>query len=398
MDNSIFKLRFDYSPLGDDIQRKNIIGGENIYDLRDYRTFLGVQHNRQNTIDRYYNSAKHYLTHSKNIVSEQTVQEYLCYLNQNKKRNTITSEIIGLNKFLRYLHRDHLCHPIPRWDVIQRDILSKEEIQQMLSHARDNYHLMEYLIVLFVVDLDCRPHEIVKAKWNWVKGNKIYFDGCKTGNTYGYLTSELQTYLSEWNRLQNPSSEFIFTHQRSRYKGEHIANHCAKIRDLIHTLTKEVVGRVLNPQDLRASVITNEFNNYINPKVIQRKARHRSFKTTMKYNHVDDRQLLEYLDNGTIFNNVPLSKHKSEISENKPYVINTYVPHTVSLGEENSCFSFSVSFFSDFFCADRFGWGTGVVSPVFFVGTIFFIMPSPIFECVVDDTCSPPPFRDGVVG
>lgn len=366
MNNNTFNYIFDYiPPSGGDIEKK-VLGGEKINNnLKDYRRFLGVQHQRQNTIDRYYNAALHFIRHSNGIVTRESVEEYIYHLNQTKKRNTIASEITGLNLYLKYCKQPELHQTIPKWEDTYRDVISKQEIQKLLKYARSNCHLMDYLILLFITDLDCRPHEIAKSQWSWIRGNKIYLTDCKTGNTYSYLTEELKTNLEIWKQ-QQPESNYIFTNYQSSYKGLPITAQTQKIRDLIHKVSRKVIGRKLNPQDLRASVITAEFNEYINPKIIQRKARHRSFKSTMKYNHVDDKQLMEYLDTGTIFNNniEPIFKGKPKNAPDNGGCIKDFVPlDTLNDEEENYSFSFSVSFFQTSFSSDKrdgdtsWGWG-----------------------------------------
>ena len=46
-----------------------------------------------------------------------------------------------------------------------------------------------------------------------------------------------------------------------------------------------------------AAVITCDFNKHINPKIIQRKARHSKIETTLQYDHVSDDMVREYFTN-----------------------------------------------------------------------------------------------------
>lgn len=360
MNNNIFNITFTYSPSEGDIQKS---GGESIHALKDYLYYLGVQHQRKNTIARYYNAALHFINHSDGSITKESVDDYITHLNRTKKRNTIASEILGLNRYLTYCNHKELKHTIPKWETAHRDIITKEEIQKFITYSRKNCHLMDYLIILFITDLDCRPHEIAKAQWTWICGDTIYLSDCKTGNTYSYLTQELKTNLALWKEQQQPESTYIFTNYQGRYREQPITTQTQKIRALIHKLSREVIGRKLNPQDIRASVISAEFNEYINPKVIQRKARHRSFKSTMKYNHVDDKQLLDYLNTGTIFNNTErIFKQKSEITHDKRSYIKTLVPQEPLLEEDNSSFSFSLFNQTGLFTRWDMRWG---FSPIY---------------------------------
>jgi len=332
--------------------------GENdMHTLREYYTYLEVKHRKEKTQSQYKQTAKYFLRHLNKEpyeITKDDVQRYVAHLNKKYKQNTVTSYVMGMDLFLEHIGKKELWHPIPNWEQTHRDTITKKEIQNILRHGRNKCHLMDYLILLFITDLDCRPHEISKSQWKWIKGNKIHFIDCKTGNTYSFLTDELETTLELWKEKQSPPSKYIFTNYQGKYKGKPITQQTQKVRDLVHKLSKEVVGRKLNPQDLRASVITEEFNSYINPKTIQRKARHRSFKTTMKYNHTGDKELLEYLNTGTIFNNKePISGQKLEIAPYKRSFKRLSpiqeLPQELNNIDEEDNSSYSFSFFSFYF-------------------------------------------------
>jgi hypothetical protein len=143
----------------------------------------------------------------------------------------------------------------------------------------------------------------------------------------------------------------VFVVLRGRYKGSALSEKGWYIRDLVNRVSREVVGRKLNPQDLRASVITAEYTGYVNPKIIQLKARHRSEKTTQRYNHADEAMVAKYIENGTIFSDdtESLCPVKPGVGKSKRGCINTlpgFIPSTLNEEEEdNSSFSFSVTFF-----------------------------------------------------
>ena len=43
-------------------------------------------------------------------------------------------------------------------------------------------------------------------------------------------------------------------------------------------------------------MIIYDFNKHVNPKIIQRKARHRKIETTLRYDHVSDDMVREYFE------------------------------------------------------------------------------------------------------
>jgi len=294
----------DDTSLGGDSQRGNI----NMRNPLDkFQTYLEVKYRKKKSILQYYRGAKYFYEHIEykptSRITSNDVMKYVASLNKKGLRhNSIACYIQSMDMYLEYIGRAELRIPIPRSKSIHRDTITRQQIQKILRYARDNCHIMEYLILLFVTDLDCRPHEIALSRWDWVKDNKIFFKDCKTGDTTGYLTNELIETLRIWEGQQDPKSEYIFINIGSQCKGLPLSVNGWKIRNLIRKTSKKVIGRRLNPQDLRASVMTEEFNHFINPKVIQRKARHSDYKSTLKYNHVDDKNLIDYIDTGTIFN------------------------------------------------------------------------------------------------
>jgi len=309
--------------------------------LQDYKTYLAVKYRKKHTYKTYLNAAKRFLEHTEGTINQETIAQYVIYLNQQYKQNTISMYIQGLDILLEYLNLEHLHIPIPQGEDTNRDTINLGEIQKILQYI-STLDLQTQIIFNFVAEFDCRPHEITKAKWNDIRGNKIYFNDCKTGNNYNYISIQLQLLLDQYKKQQRFKNKYILVNQHGRYRGKKLSDNGWVIRETIKKITKKIIGRCLTPQDIRASVITEEYNHYINPKTIQRKARHRSQKTTLKYNHVDDRQLEEYISQGTIFsnNNNLISKPKS--NDNRSY-INT-LPQELEEDTNNVSFSFFFSF------------------------------------------------------
>lgn len=267
-----------------------------------------------------------------------------------------TMDLPATQPQLEYIKRPDLRVSTPSWKQITRDTINRDQIIQLIQHVKEHRHYMDYLILLMVRDLDCRNHEITRTRWDWIHGDKILFKDCKTGDTTGRLTPELQTALLRWKEITPcPTKPYVFCVLNGRYKGQQLSEKGWYIRDLVNQVSIEVIGRRLNPQDLRASVITAEYTSYVNPKIIQLKARHRSQKTTERYNQVNEQMVAEYIENGTIFSEDigPVSLAKPVFNRNKRGYINTYLCTPSNLiqeeEEDNTSFSFSYSFFDSSF-------------------------------------------------
>ena len=106
---------------------------------------------------------------------------------------------------------------------------------------------------------------------------------------------------------------------KGRFKNKRYSRKATRIRTVIEEiLSKTNISYKITPYDIRASTGTQEFNQCINPKWIQRRFRHRNLRTTETYNHVDDKMVEEYANNGLIFNNrslLPLKPKKKAIND-----------------------------------------------------------------------------------
>ena len=56
------------------------------------------------------------------------------------------------------------------------------------------------------------------------------------------------------------------------------------------------IRKVIKSKNIKPSSITLDFNKNVNPKIIQRKARHRKIETTLRYDHVSDDMVREYFE------------------------------------------------------------------------------------------------------
>jgi len=318
--------------------------------LQDFENYLVVTFRKKHTVITYLNSVKRYLEFSKGIVDQNTINGYLKHLYSSYKPNTISMYILGLDKYLDYIGKSYFHVPIPQGVDTVRNTITLNQIQEIKSFLRNQdlsnvLRMQEYLVFQFITDLDTRNHEITKSRWKHIHDNKILFEDCKTGNTFGFLSDETLLALDRYKPLMRyKHKDYIFVNQAGRYKGIKWSDNCWKVHRIVTKISKQVIGQTLCPQDFRASIITEEYNNWVNPKVIQRKARHRSQKTTLKYNHVGERELRDYIDTGTIFgnDNSILFKQKTPNGNCKRSYIKTLSQDLSETGD-NNIFSFSVS-------------------------------------------------------
>jgi hypothetical protein len=80
-----------------------------------------------------------------------------------------------------------------------------------------------------------------------------------------------------------------------RYRGQRLGEQVMLIKNITKRIAaKAGIKKRVTPYIVKPSVITNDFNRNINPKIIQRKARHRNIESTLRYDHTDDKMVREH--------------------------------------------------------------------------------------------------------
>ncbi len=87
--------------------------------------------------------------------------------------------------------------------------------------------------------------------------------------------------------------------QESPLAGENNDRRLGEQVRLISKITKSISARAgikkhVSPYVIKPSAITSDFNKQINPRIIQRKTRHKNVETTLRYDHTDDRMVREH--------------------------------------------------------------------------------------------------------
>jgi integrase len=334
-----FINNYSFSNLEVDCQEKYILrefekGSEDMKDiLQDYKNYLAVKYRKDNTRNKYYTIAKDLVNFvKKDNITQKDIDDYLADLNtrENKRNigklsyNTIANHIIGIRLFLDFIGKPELKPKIKQYKDTNRDTISIDEIIKIGEIAKQNPETD--LIFRFIIDLKARPNEICEAKFSNLKGNKFFFDDTKTGdNNIPKITPEfiesLENYKKYRPKPKTQYEDYILIIPKGKYKGKKYSKRANIVRDAIKFISINAINRKITPYDLRASAMTQEFNNYVNPKIIQRMARHKNLKTTLKYNHVTDKQVEEYITEGTIFNRykknlLPQKKKLAVINDN----------------------------------------------------------------------------------
>jgi integrase len=130
----------------------------------------------------------------------------------------------------------------------------------------------------------------------------LYLDDTKTGNNYVIFTPNMINVFKEYlpfrvapKRKEDDDKLIIIE------KGSHYGLAPSPQSDFIYRLTKRIALRAgleknVYPYLIKPSAITEGFNNQVNPKILQRQARHKNIETTLRYDHTSDKMAKDYFN------------------------------------------------------------------------------------------------------
>jgi len=84
-------------------------------------------------------------------------------------------------------------------------------------------------------------------------------------------------------------------------RGSHYGLAPSPDSDFIYRHTKKIAIRAgfqrsVYPYLIKSSAITDGFNKQVNPRILQRQARHKNIETTLQYDHTSDKMARDYFN------------------------------------------------------------------------------------------------------
>jgi integrase len=163
---------------------------------------------------------------------------------------------------------------------------------------------MEKLIVVYQIDGLLRPGEFYKLRISLhdIPNQILYLDDTKTGNNSVILTPNMISAFTEFlpHRIQpknqNDTDKLIIIDRGSHYGLAPSPDSDFIYRRTKHIATKAGFTRSVYPYLIKPSAITDGFNQQINPKILQRQARHKHIETTLRYDHASDQMTKEFFN------------------------------------------------------------------------------------------------------
>jgi integrase len=269
--------------------------------LKKYRQHLDLNYRKKTTILNYYYYVRLFLKWINKPLKDVTIDDMLNwkgYLLHAFKKNGNARRVMSVNHFTKWMERGDLKLAVPGQEHSNKIVLSEQELNEYIETSKTN--LLWHMIALFQIDGLLRPSEfsILKIS-NMDLGNQtFYLDDTKTGNNYIILSPRLVEAIKNYLPCREPLPEYedylvIIPH--GTYKGKVPQPFGGFIKKQTKLIAQKAgITKYVAPYIIKPSSITLDFNKQVNPKIIQRKARHRKVETTLQYDHVSDDMVKEY--------------------------------------------------------------------------------------------------------
>jgi len=363
MNNNTFNAAFYYTPpLGDDKQR----GGENIHILlqRYYETLCGKNLVKE-TKNYYIKHVKQFLNEVPDL-TEESIQQYVRRSLERYEQNGNVARFFTIQRFLDFAGIDV---KLPKVKIIDsgKMALSQEQVQHIFETLPNMSYLHQLVFGLLYFELR-RPKEIRNLKIKNRNGDLLRYIG-KTYHKNGILIEVISQWTQKaWDcyvEFERPEGknqteeEYLILNTCKKYYGKHwISN--IPIHTRTHDIQKmsEVIppgGEHFNPYLIRRTGITHQIKNTHDPKITQVQAGHMNLSTTMRYNRIQENDIREHLSNfekEVMYQKTSFTPHDEIVNKT---ITNRLFPQCLNImeNEDNSIFSFSISFFQTLFASQR---------------------------------------------
>jgi integrase len=272
--------------------------------LIKYRQYLDLNYRKKTTILNYYYYVRLFLRWINKPLKDITKDDMLKwkgYLLHTFKKNGNARRVMSVNHFTKWLERSDLKIPVPGQEHSNKIVLSEQELNEYLETSKENP--LWHMIALFQIDGLLRPSEfsILKISNMDLDNQTFYLDDTKAGNNYIILSPRLVEAIKNYLPCREPLSEYddyLVLIPHGTYKGKVPQPFGGFIKKQTKLIAQKAgITKYVAPYIIKPSSITLDFNKQVNPKIIQRKARHRKVETTLQYDHVNDEMVKKHFEN-----------------------------------------------------------------------------------------------------
>lgn len=275
--------------------------------LEEYLQHLRGKYRKKLTVKNYMFYVKKALEWIAKPMKEITKEDLIRWrehLINTYMPNGNARRITSINHFLKWCNREDMKIPVPKQEMSNKVVLNDKELSDYLEISKENP--LWHMIALLQIDGLLRPGEFRNLKIQNIDFSdlKLYLDDTKTGNNYIIMSPRLAKAIEDYLPYRNPLKEYkdyLITVSAGRYKGQRLGEEVPMIADITKKIAvKAGIKKRVSPYIVKPSVITSDFNKQVNPRIIQRKARHKNIETTLRYDHTDDKMVREHFEKQTL--------------------------------------------------------------------------------------------------
>jgi len=266
--------------------------------LNEFKRYLLQNGHSKNTINSYIRTIQQTLSR-KNLktITQRDLDDIALSLMSKYQLNGNRTRYAALNLFCKkILGKTNLNLTIPTSEIKNKDVLTNEQVEKILDEAKKEGRAV-YTVLQTLYDCALRRGEVCSLDIEDVnfETRELYLRNTKTGNSIVSMTSRVSKAIEEYilyeRKSIKTSEKALFLNKYEKRIGEHFIRNNLKECTIKAGITKRVY-----PHMLRASCITHLLNNGINPLIVQRHARHNSFRTTMIYNRPTQQQMKDDIE------------------------------------------------------------------------------------------------------
>jgi integrase/recombinase XerD len=233
-------------------------------------------------------------------IIKQDLNKWKMYITENFKPNGNNRRVSSVNRFFKWYGKKRFKLSVPKQEITNKIVLSEKELNDYLEASKEDP--LHNMIALMQIDGLLRPGELrdIKIKNIDFYNEKLYLDDTKTGDNYIIMSPRLSEAIKNYLLYRNPlleSKDYLIIVPTGNYVGKRLGAEVTYVKNLTKKLAvKSGITKHVTPYIIKPSAITNDFNKNVNPRIIQRKARHRNIETTLRYDHTDDEMVKRHFN------------------------------------------------------------------------------------------------------
>jgi integrase/recombinase XerD len=280
-------------------KQNEVISKENLYEFTEYKNRLLLKGYSPSTVRTYCNEFHTFLeTLKRNNPKEltpQQLQRYILYcINQLKlSENTVHSRINAIKFYYEQILKNEKMFfdiPRPKKQTILPKVISKERIADLINSIENVKHKT---IIMLTYACGLRVSEVVSLKLKHIDGQRktIFIEKAKgKKDRVVSLNPNMLIMLREYYKQYQPK-DYLFEGQ---FENEHLSERSMQ-QVMQNAKRKAGIIQDGSMHMLRHSFATHLLDKGIDVVFIQKLLGHNNIKTTLRYLHVTNKDLVHIL-------------------------------------------------------------------------------------------------------